>query len=131
MSFFINNKKHFNLEVNKNKIGFRKCQKGAVWAVKSYYTKTNKPALISMPTGSGKTALMIAICFELEIKKVLIITPSVVIRKQIFDVFNEMEILKTLGVFNSEEKPKVNNHIGYLKTENDWIKATKSYDVVV
>ncbi|GAL77777.1 hypothetical protein JCM19274_5490 [Algibacter lectus] len=74
---------------------------------------------------------MIALCFELKTKKALIITPSVVIRKQIFDVFSEMEILKTLGVFNSEEKPKVNNHIGYLKNENDWIKATKSYDVVV
>ncbi|ARV14129.1 DEAD/DEAH box helicase [Polaribacter sp. SA4-12] len=131
MAFFIDNKQQFNLEVDRDKIGFRKCQLGAVWAVKSHYTKSKSPALISMPTGSGKTALMIALCFELKTKKVLIITPSVVIRKQIFDVFSEMEILKTLGVFNSEEKPKVNNHIGYLKNENDWIKATKSYDVVV
>lgn len=131
MAFFIDNKEHFELEIEKDELGFRKCQLGAVWATKSHYTKSKTPALISMPTGSGKTALMIAICFELKIKKALIITPSVVIRKQIFDVFSEMEILKTLEVFNSEKKPNVNNHIGYLKSKNDWIKATKSYDVVV
>ncbi|AIY14587.1 DEAD/DEAH box helicase [Cellulophaga baltica] len=131
MSFFIKNKDQFKLEVDKDEIGFRKCQLGAIWAVKSHYTKSNAPALISMPTGSGKTALMIAICFELKIKKVLIITPSVVIRKQIFDVFSGMEILKTLGVYNNEVKPNVNNHIGYLKNENVWIEATKLYDVVV
>ncbi|QXP54574.1 DEAD/DEAH box helicase family protein [Cellulophaga sp. HaHa_2_95] len=131
MSFFIKNKDQFKLEVDQDEIGFRKCQLGAIWAVKSHYTKSNAPALISMPTGSGKTALMIAICFELKIKKVLIITPSVVIRKQIFDVFSGMEILKTLGVYKNEVKPNVNNHIGYLKNENDWIEATKLYDVVV
>lgn len=131
MAYFIESKDKFRLEVESKKIGFRKCQLGAVWAVKSHYTKSNSPALISMPTGSGKTALMIAICFELKIKKVLIITPSVVIRKQIFDVFSEMQILKTLGVLNSTDKPKVNNHIGYLKNKKDWITATKKYDVVV
>ncbi|MBU2946599.1 DEAD/DEAH box helicase [Zobellia uliginosa] len=131
MAFFIENKKDFKLEVDKGEIGFRQCQLGAVWAVKSHYTKSNKPALISMPTGSGKTALMIAICFELKIKKVLIITPSVVIRKQISDVFSDLEILRTIKAYRGENNPRVNNHIGYLKNETAWEDATEPYDVIV
>ena len=54
-TFFDNNFAEFDLEVATG-IGLRKCQIGAIYAVQSHFTKSNEPALISMPTGSGKTA---------------------------------------------------------------------------
>lgn len=80
--FFVMNKKKLKIDSDQE-MGFRKCQLGAIWATKSHFTKSEDPALISMPTGSGKTALMMALAFELKAKKILIITPSKVIRDQI------------------------------------------------
>ena len=63
MAFFIENKELYKLQPEEGN-GLRKCQLGAVWALKSYFTtSTNEIAsLISMPTGSGKTTLMMATC---------------------------------------------------------------------
>lgn len=66
-------------------LGLRNCQLGAIWALKSYFT-SNGPevaALISMPTGSGKSAIIMAAYFELNLKKILIIEPSKILRRQI------------------------------------------------
>jgi len=74
MSYFIDNKNYFELEPE-NGNGLRECQLGAIWALKSHLTTSSKEiaSLISMPTGSGKTALMMAACFELGLGKVLIV----------------------------------------------------------
>ncbi|WP_440881153.1 DEAD/DEAH box helicase family protein [Tenacibaculum sp. C7A-26P2] len=72
MSFFIENKELFKLQPEEGN-GLRKCQLGAIWALKSHYTTSSNDiaSLISMPTGSGKTALMMATCFELNLQKIL------------------------------------------------------------
>jgi superfamily II DNA or RNA helicase len=70
MSVFNEYKERFILEP-KTGSGLRKCQLGAIWALKSYFI-SNTPevaALISLPTGSGKSAIMMAACFELNLKK--------------------------------------------------------------
>jgi len=57
--------------------GFRDCQEGAYWAIKSHFTAyAEKPAIISMPTGAGKTAVMMLAAFEQKAETVLIICPS-------------------------------------------------------
>lgn len=94
--FFLENRKKFKLE-DEHGVHFRKCQLGAIWALKSHFTKSDAPGLISMPTGSGKTALMMALAFELKAKKILIITPSKVIRDQIAREFSSLAVLKRIG----------------------------------
>lgn len=132
MSVFSENRDMFNLEP-KNGTGLRKCQLGAIWALKSFFI-ANSPevaALISMPTGSGKSAIMMASCFELGLSKVLIIEPSKVLRNQICEQFRELEILKHIGCLPLDF-PKVKVfEVKKIQSADDWFDITKNNDVIV
>jgi superfamily II DNA or RNA helicase len=58
-----------------------------------------------MPTGSGKTAVLMMAPYVLSKKKVLIVTPSVMVRGQIYEEFKNLKTLKDVGVFSQEIKP--------------------------
>lgn len=133
MSFFRDYSNYFTLETS-DKHGLRKCQLGAIWALKSYYTMSSNEvaALISMPTGSGKTAIMMASCFELKLSKILIIVPSKILRRQLCDNFRILKDLKIAGclpadiplvnVFEVEERQN---------SREVWETIFSKYDVVV
>lgn len=132
MSIFRKYKDKFILEP-KDAPGLRKCQLGAIWALKSYFI-TNTPevaALISMPTGSGKTAIMMAACFELNLSKVLIIEPSKVLRNQICEQFRSLEILKSIGCLPSDF-PEINVYeIKHIQSTDVWMDIVQKNDVIV
>jgi superfamily II DNA or RNA helicase len=132
MSVFSKYKEEFVLEP-KTGSGLRKCQLGAIWALKSYFI-TNTPevaALISLPTGSGKSAIMMAACFELNLKKVLIIEPSKVLRTQICDQFRSLDILKRIGCL-SEDFPEVKVfEVKHIQSADSWVEIFQKHDVVV
>lgn len=133
MPYFTNNKNLFNLEP-KNGDGLRDCQLGAIWALKSYKTNgTNEVAsLISMPTGSGKTAIMMAACFELGLSKILIVVPSVILRRQISKQFRELQILKNKNCLD-ENAPTVSVYevTSRKTTREEWETILNSHDVIV
>jgi len=130
-SYFQENRSRFNLLGGlDNGKGFRKCQRGAYWAVKAHFTTTDEPALVSLPTGAGKTALMMALAFGFEAKRVLIITPAEVIRDQIANEFRNLSILKDIEVVdNYIQSPKVFSNKRRLDTPEKW-RALARYDVV-
>jgi DNA repair protein RadD len=65
-----------------------RCQKEAVQKILEYGgAKTLSPAMICMPTGTGKTAVMAASPFELRATRVLFITPGPDLSKQLSDFF--------------------------------------------
>ncbi|MHA1330870.1 MAG: DEAD/DEAH box helicase [Candidatus Hodarchaeales archaeon] len=113
--------------------GFRACQLGAIWAIKSHFTVwPDIPALVSMPTGSGKTGVMIALAFELQAAKILIFTPSIVIREQIFNQFSTLELLEDIGILKDvKELPSVYNVTSPITSKKQWREITKHIDVVV
>ncbi|WP_342540343.1 DEAD/DEAH box helicase family protein [Heyndrickxia sp. FSL K6-6286] len=79
--------------------GLRNAQLGAIHAIGSYFTRENKnKALIVLPTGTGKTAVLMMSPYILESKKVLIITPSILVRNQIAENFSELKTLKHINV---------------------------------
>jgi superfamily II DNA or RNA helicase len=110
MSFFVNANNNYDSQIEN---GLRKCQQGAIWAVKSHLTISNEPALLSLPTGAGKTALMMALAFELKAKCVLIITPSQIIRHQTAGKFLLLDDLVKIGVYDKTKlaKPKVKEQV--------------------
>lgn len=63
--------------------GLRKPQAGALHAVAAHFATRADPALVCMPTGSGKTLVLLACPYALEARRTLVITPSVVVRGQI------------------------------------------------
>ena len=89
--------------------GLRNAQIGAIHAISSYFTiPRSKSAIVVMPTGSGKTAVLMMSPYVVESKKVLVVTPSIMVRGQIFEDFTSLRTLCKANVFNnSVKKPNV------------------------
>jgi superfamily II DNA or RNA helicase len=134
MPYFIDQKSRFKLEPSDPNSGLRKCQLGAIWALKSHFTVSNNQAaaLISMPTGSGKTALMMACCFELALRKLLIVVPSQVLRRQICEQFSNLQILKDEGCL-PDNVPSMRVYEAEHRKKNrlEWEAILNHYDVIV
>ncbi|MFC6858928.1 DEAD/DEAH box helicase [Zunongwangia atlantica] len=133
MPYFKDNSDLFQLEPS-GKEGLRSCQLGAIWSLKSYKTTGTKDiaALISMPTGSGKTALMMAACFELKFEKILIVVPSKILRRQISQQFRELKILKDKGCLKEKaEKVSVFEVTSRKNSREEWENILENHDVIV
>ena len=114
-----------------HKEGFRNAQLGALHSIGSHFTIHSEPAIVTMPTGSGKTAVLIAAAFLLRANRVLVITPSRLVREQITEQFEELDVLKKIKALpDSINCPKVLSTRKRLGSEDEW-KEMKDYDVVV
>jgi len=111
---------------------YRTCQRGAYWAVKSHRTaQGDEPAIISLPTGAGKTALMMLAAFEYKADRVLIIAPSDSIRTQLKHKFDTLEGLSKADALSTlSQTPDVEILAERLHTESQWGEYTDT-DVVV
>ena len=56
--------------------GFRSAQLAAIHAVSAHFFNAKHPAIVTMPTGAGKTTVLMASAFVLRAERVLILTPS-------------------------------------------------------
>lgn len=111
--------------------GFRRNQVGGISAAVAHFTVSHETALICMPTGSGKTAVLMALCFALRAGKVLIITPSQLVRNQIAEDFQQLEVLKRIGVLpESLPTPSVKEVTSRVASDDEWSEVLKN-DVVV
>jgi superfamily II DNA or RNA helicase len=131
-SFFETHSIHFDpWATNAHGIGLRNCQLGAYWAVWSHFTSAAKPALVSLPTGAGKTALMMALSFGLKASRVLIITPAATLRDQTAEKFRHLDDLRSAGsITRSVPSPTVRSNTQQLSTRKAWLEL-RSADVVV
>jgi superfamily II DNA or RNA helicase len=110
---------------------YRECQVGAAWATLAHFTSSSEPALISMPTGSGKTALMMMLSFLLKAERVIIVTPSVALRGQTATKFSSVVDLKSAGAYpDTLSGPRVHDHQGQLTSREAW-RSLLDYDVIV
>ncbi len=73
----------FSQKINTTEL--RKCQREAYLKITNHYSKSSadRSALLQLPTGTGKSALIAIFPFGLAKKKILILTPSVKLAKQI------------------------------------------------
>lgn len=95
---------------DENKVGLRNVQIGAIHAVASHATlNLSDSAVIVMPTGSGKTTVVMIAPYLLKKRKVLIVTPSSMVRSQIVSDYASLKTFKNIGVFSK----KVNTPIIY------------------
>src|SRR5665648_49073 len=87
-------------------IGLRNAQIGAIHAIASNDTFNKKiAAIVVMPTGSGKTAVLMMAPYVTRRRKVLIVTPSIMVRGQIYKDFSKLHTLKKIHVFHEELVP--------------------------
>jgi superfamily II DNA or RNA helicase len=82
--------------------GLRPPQIGALYAALAHWTASEEAATIVMPTGTGKTETMLALCIQQRIQRLLVVVPNDALRDQIGDKFLTLGLLKNFGVVDAE-----------------------------
>ena len=90
------------------KIGLRGPQIGALHALAAHWTLGERTALVVMPTGTGKTEVMLAHTVMTVPRRLLVLVPTDPLREQTFDKFVGLGILHQHGIVHtSVQKPVV------------------------
>ncbi|GJE41131.1 DEAD/DEAH box helicase [Methylobacterium soli] len=111
--------------------GFRDAQRGALFAVGAHFSRLSEPAIVTMPTGSGKTAVLQASALLLRATRVLVLTPSRLVREQIAEDFKTLGVLKRLGAVPDDiELPRVMTAAKRVIDADSWSEM-RDFDVVV
>jgi len=84
-----------------------------------------------MPTGSGKTTVLMALAFVMRAQRVLVLTPSRLVREQIAENFGALVDLKKIEALPLDlVSPKVFVTEGTIGSDEAW-EDLRQYDVVV
>lgn len=111
--------------------GFRSAQIAAIQSVSAHFFSSKQPAIVTMPTGSGKTTVLMAVAFSLRAERVLILTPSRLVREQIAENFSALLDLKKIQALPLDlVSPKVFATEGTIGSDEAW-DHLRQYDVVV
>lgn len=132
MGYFYNNYNELRYPSSNGDVkGLRRAQIGAIHAIAAHYTLRNDPAIVVMPTGAGKTAVLMMAAYVLMAERVLIITPSRLVRNQIAEDFRELSVLKKINVFGTNVKgPNVFEVQSTINSSDMWEQLSE-FDVVV
>jgi superfamily II DNA or RNA helicase len=129
-SWFVEAAPHVNL-LGSGGEGWRRPQRGALGALMAHWSLTRpEPTVISIPTGSGKTAIALVapLIRERPPERVLVVAPSTTLRKQLFADFESYDQLRRIGVLpKGAGEPDVHQQKGLV---DDW-DALKRHDVIV
>lgn len=133
MSYFHehNESLRFPLARQPDTSGLRAAQIAAAHALSAHFFSRKEPALVVMPTGSGKTCVMLLAAFLLRARRVLALTPSRTVRDQIGEAFEELALLRSVGALDDHiARPIVRVVDTRPTTVADWT-ALADCDVVV
>jgi superfamily II DNA or RNA helicase len=118
-------------QVSGTEVGLRRGQLGAIFALSAHFTIKHDPAIVVMPTGAGKTASLMLCPFMEAATRVLVVTPSQLLRDQIAEDFSSLAILRRVGVVSeSIQSPRVHQARHKLQARDDWDEL-REFDVVV
>lgn len=93
---------NFKLEdIATEKEGLRSPQLGAIHASLAHWSKSENLATIVMPTGTGKTEVMLSLLSLGSCSKLLVTVPTDPLREQLSNKFLSFGILKKIGVLNN------------------------------
>ncbi|MEH6658032.1 DEAD/DEAH box helicase [Leeuwenhoekiella marinoflava] len=106
--------------------GLRPPQIGALHSILAHWSISQEPAIVVMPTGTGKTETMLSLTIAKKCNKVLVIVPSDSLRSQIANKFVELGILKD-DKFQIVENSTVNPIVGVLNTGFENLPDTEKF----
>lgn len=107
---------------------WRSPQIGSLGALVSHWSLPQPtPALVSLPTGTGKTAVALAARRIAAAKSVLVVVPSVDLREQMVEAFAREELLVRIGALSGATSPCVHEAKGLADSWEPWQEA----DVVI
>ena len=130
MSYFTENSIELRALAEPNN-GLRPVQLGAIHSVLAHFSVHEEPALISLPTGYGKTAITMSLPFVLDATRILVLVPSDALRRQTTSHFKELSTLRKLKVVTTDTlNPAVIGQEGRISEMEQWNQLER-YDVVV
>jgi superfamily II DNA or RNA helicase len=99
----------------------RKAQLGAAWGLGAHFASAEDPAQVILPTGVGKTLILTLAPFLVPCRKVLVLAPSRLVRRQLVTAFSTLADLRQAGVIADEmPSPKVRTVSRRPGSEEDW-----------
>jgi superfamily II DNA or RNA helicase len=109
-------------------MGLRNPQLGALHAIHAHWSVANATATIVMPTGTGKTEVMLSILVSCRCPRLLVVAPTDALRAQLAEKFATLGILKVPGctLLNANARYPVVcmlHHIPNTPDEVDYIFA--------
>ncbi len=111
--------------------GLRRGQLAAAYAGTAHALAGNTIGRIVMPTGSGKSAVMILIAGLFRARRVLVVASSQALRRQMAVTFKELDPFMRLGLIDRPAQQPVSRTVETRPTsEADW-RAYSDADVVV
>lgn len=112
-------------------IGLRRAQVGAIHASAAHFSRSSSPAILVLPTGTGKTAVLMISSFLERATRVLVVSPSRLLRSQLKEEFSTLNVLKNLGVVPQNLiTPSVIEVTKRITTQDKWAEL-REFDVVV
>ncbi len=132
MSYFIQNHDDIRYAIAVDgRDGLRKSQIGALHAISAHFSLHEQPAVVVLPTGAGKTAVLMLTPFILRAQRVLVLTQSRFVRDQITQDYQALRTLKTVRALPQDLPPPTlyeNKHL--VGTGEAW-EAFRQYDGVI
>lgn len=117
---------------SKNIKGLRKAQLGAVFAIRAHWIVSKEAATVVMPTGTGKTETMMTTIVAEQCKRVFILVPTDLLRKQTVENCAKWGVLKEIGVIDQKAKyPNVLCLKSNPKTKDNLEEMLDSANIVV
>lgn len=111
------------------RLGLRRPQIGALHAIAAHWSLNKEPAIVVMPTGTGKTEVMVAVTVESKGDRILVVVPTDALREQTAGKFREYGLLRRLGVVVGASNPVVGTLNGKPTLEH--FDALRACNIVV
>lgn len=126
-------KNRFNFrEESTNQFGLRPPQLGAIHGIASYLSLKNDCMTVVMPTGTGKTEVMLSTLVYQQCKRVLILVPSSILRKQMLSKFSTLGCLREIGVIDEKTpNPRVSIIESGMKDMTEVKELIDSSNVII
>lgn len=129
MGFFADEREAFEL----SRAGWRAPQIGALGSLIAHWSLTpDEPALVSLPTGAGKTGVALAAPFVVPVAptRVLVLVPSAAVRDQMVRAFSTMRLLREIRALSRWHEPTRIRAVAVEGHSTDW-GVLQTADVVV
>jgi superfamily II DNA or RNA helicase len=112
-------------------VGLRKSQVGALHATSAHFTLQERPAIIVLPTGAGKTAVLMLTPYILRASRTLIITQSRFVRDQITQDYKALRTLKLVQALPEDlPPPAIFENKKTICSIEEW-ETFRQYDAVI
>lgn len=114
-----------------DKPGLRAPQIGALHALMAHIENPKEPAIVVMPTGTGKTETMLSFLVANKCEKVFVVVPSDALRKQTYRKFHSLGLLRKIGIVPSDICMPIVKCVETQLDKDEWIKVVEESNVVI